>query len=60
MEKAWLWADVDLLRCCAARSGFLLRAEPERSEGGWSEEVKNREGVAAGSATEKLVILFSP
>ena len=33
------------------RSEFFLRAEPERSEGGWSEEVKNREGVASGSAT---------
>ena len=33
------------------RSWFLLRAEPERSEGGLSEEVKNREGVAAGGAT---------
>ena len=36
------------------RSEFLLRAEPERSEGGWSEEVKNREGVASGSATNHL------
>ena len=33
------------------RSEFLLRAEPERSEGGLSEEIKNREGVASGSAT---------
>ena len=36
---------------CAGRSEFFLRAEPERSEGGWSEEVKNREGVASGGAT---------
>ena len=36
------------------RSEFLLRAEPERSESGWSEELKNREGVAAGGATENL------
>ena len=40
--------------CCAARSEFFLRAEPERSEGGLSEEVKNREGVASGSATRVL------
>ena len=33
------------------RSEFFIRAEPERSEGGWSEEIKNREGVASGSAT---------
>ena len=33
------------------RSEFLLRAEPERSEGEWSEEIKNREGVASGGAT---------
>ena len=24
-------------KCCAARSAFGRRAEPERSEGGWSE-----------------------
>ena len=36
---------------CAARSEFFLRAEPERNEGGLSEEIKNREGVASGSAT---------
>ena len=34
------------------RSEFLLRAEPERERGRWSEEIKNREGVAAGGATE--------
>ena len=39
--------------CCAERSEFLLRAEPERSEGGLSEEIKNREGVASGSATPR-------
>ena len=33
------------------RSEFLLQAEPERSEGGLSEEIKNREGMAAGGAT---------
>ena len=38
------------------RSEFLLRAEPERSEGGLSEEIKNREGVAAGGATTKIII----
>ena len=37
--------------CCAARSEFFVRAEPSGSEGGLSEEVKNREGVASGSAT---------
>ena len=36
---------------CAGRSEFFVRAKPERSEGGWSEVVKNREGVASGSAT---------
>ena len=40
--------------CCAARSAFGRRAEPERSEGGWSEAQPNGEGVASGSATEKL------
>jgi len=34
-----------------ARSEFGCRAEPERSEGGWSEAEPNREGVASGSAT---------
>ena len=38
------------------RSEFFIRAEPERSEGGWSEEIKNREGVAAGGATSKIII----
>ena len=37
--------------CCAGRSEFFLRAEPERSEGGWSEVQPNGEGVASGSAT---------
>ena len=49
-----MFAQVNLLFVnyyCAARSEFLLRAEPERSEGGLSEEMKNREGVASGSAT---------
>ena len=27
--------------CCAARSAFGRRAEPERSEGGWSEEERS-------------------
>ena len=36
---------------CAARREFGRRAEPERSEGGWSEAQPNREGVASGSAT---------
>jgi hypothetical protein len=36
---------------CAARSEFLLRAEPSESEGGLSEDMKKREGVASGSAT---------
>ena len=39
---------------CAGRSEFFVRAEPERSEGGLSEEMKNREGVASGSATRVL------
>ena len=30
---------------------FFVRAEPSGSEGGLSEEMKNREGVASGSAT---------
>ena len=34
-----------------ARSAFGRRAEPERSEGGWSEAQPNGEGVASGSAT---------
>ena len=38
--------------CCAGRSWFGRRAEPEHSEGGWSEAQPNREGVAAGGATE--------
>ena len=38
------------------RSEFFIRAEPERREGGWSEEIKNREGVAAGGATTKIII----
>ena len=33
--------------CCAARSAFGRRAEPERSEGGWSEAQPNGEGVAS-------------
>ena len=37
--------------CCAGRSEFFLRAEPERSEGGLSEAQPNREGVASGGAT---------
>ena len=37
--------------CCAGRSTFGRRAEPERSEGGWSEAQPNGEGVASGSAT---------
>lgn len=47
---AWLLPE---LNCdyCAGRSEFFLRAEPERSEGGLSEEMKNREGVASGGAT---------
>jgi len=41
--------------CCAARSAFGRRAEPERSEGGGARRsvaVPNGEGVASGSATE--------
>ena len=42
--------------CVAWRgAGFFVRAEPERSEGGLSEELKNREGVASGSATDITV-----
>ena len=59
--KSFILYDVNKKRycqgrkeCCAGRSEFFLRAEPERSEGGWSEEIKNREGVASGSATHKL------
>ena len=37
---------------CAARSMFLLRTEPERSE-----EIANREGVASGSATNFFIFL---
>ena len=47
---------------CVARrgAGFFVRAEPERSEGGLSEEMKNREGVALGSATRifKKIVFF--
>ena len=41
---------------CVVRrgAGFFVRAEPSGSEGGLSEEMKNREGVASGSATYKL------
>ena len=46
------------IRCCAGRSEFFLRAEPERSEGGWSEEMKNREGVASGGAMVYYFILI--
>ena len=35
----------------AGGASFFVRAEPERSEGGWSEAQPNREGVAAGGAT---------
>ena len=44
--------------CCAGRSEFLLRAEHERSEGGWSEEIANREGVASGSATLNFCFFY--
>ena len=40
------------------RSGFGRRAAPERSEGGWSEEVKNREGVASGA--QHFFLIISP
>ena len=40
--------------CCDGRSEFFLQAEPERERGWWSEEIKNREGVAAGGATKQL------
>ena len=43
--------------CCAARSAFGRRAEPERSEGDGarlSVAVPNGEGVASGSATQVL------
>ena len=43
-----------IIICCAARSAFGRRAEPERSEGGLSEAQPNGEGVASGSATSKL------
>ena len=42
----------------AGRSEFFVRAEPECSEGGLSEDVKNREGVASGSATLKTMLDF--
>ena len=38
----------------AGGAGFFLRAKPERSEGGLSEEMKNREGMASGGATQVL------
>ena len=45
---------------CAARSAFAAlggasfssERSPSVSEGGWSEDVKNREGVASGGATQ--------
>ena len=44
-----------------ARRGarFFLRAEPSGSEGGLSEEMKNREGVASGSATLNLFFFIA-
>ena len=36
-------------------AGFFVRAEPSGSEGGYSEDVKNREGEASGSATDIAV-----
>ena len=46
-----------MIFCCAARSAFGRRAEPERSEGGGARRsvaVPNGEGVASGSATRVL------
>ena len=42
--------------CCAARSGFGRRAEPERSEGGWSEAERSgakRRGRGLGQRNTK-------
>ena len=38
-----------------AEQGFSSERSPSGSEGGWSEELKNREGVASGSATEIFI-----
>ena len=35
------------------RSEFFLRAEPERSEGGWSEEIKKPRGRGLGRRNNK-------
>ena len=42
--------------CCAARSAFGRRAEPERERGRWSEAQPNGEGVASGSATPHFLL----
>ena len=52
----FLFSSRFLLR--AGRSEFGRRAEPERSEGGWSEAQPNREGVASGSATQNFIMVY--
>jgi len=50
---------IEIKCCCAARSAFGRRAEPEQSEGGGvrrSVAVPNGEGVASGSATHHHII----
>ena len=37
---------------------FFLRAEPSGSEGGLSEEMKNREGEAPGHATGTCILMM--
>ena len=44
--------------CCAGRSEFLLRAEPERSEGGLSEEIKTARAWPR-AAQHKLCFLLA-
>ena len=56
MVKKWTCyckCQVKKNKCCAARSEFGRRAEPERSE-----EIANREGVASGGATAINVFYY--
>ena len=59
LVKKWFFLKQANNFCCAARSAFGRRAEPELSEGGGARRsvaVPNGEGVASGGATELINI----
>ena len=60
-QKKKILIKIKIFMLRHGRSEFLLRAEPERSEGGGARRsvaVPNGEGVASGSATQNFKFLI--